>query len=301
MFSKIKNKVHALYLKTRVGIDKDFTNAEYIELLYELILNRSPDEEGKRFYLKSLKEQKLTRKEILKALVDSEEFELLCCKNERDALHRARCKFVRTFPYASVIVDLGGVCESRPEGALYVMGYPYRAKELYIVDLPPQNRLIKSTALPKEPVFEFEGTTIRYIYGTMSNLSFLENDSVEMVFMGESIEHISEEEGDKTFSESFRILKKGGYLILDTPNRLVTMLQCPDVFINPEHKIEYTPERMREKIRNKGFSIIREFGLCPFPKSLRKKKFFKEEFFILNPITNKPEEAYLMSFFCMKV
>jgi len=300
MFSKIKNKVHSLYSKKQIGIDSDFTDEEYIELLYKLILNRSPDEEGKRFYLNLLKEQKITRRGILKALAGSEEFELLCCKSELDALHRARCKFVRTLPYASVIVDLGGACEGRPEGALYAMGYPYRAKELYIVDLPPQKRLIKSESLPKEPIFEFEGTTIHYIYGTMSDLSFLENDSVEMVFMGESIEHITEEEGDKTFSESFRILKKGSYLILDTPNRLVTMLQCPDTLINPEHKIEYTPERMRKKIRNKGFTIIREFGICPFPKSLREKKFFKEEFFTPNPISDKPEEAYLMSFICKK-
>jgi len=300
MFSRIKNKIKSLYSRTFKALDNDFSDEEYIELLYRLILNRAPDEEGESFYLKVLKEKKLSRREVLRALADSEEFELLCCKSEIDALHRARCKFVRTFPYASVIVDLGGVCESRPEGALYAMGYPYRAKELYIVDLPPQNRLIKSVELPEEPVFEFEGTTIHYIYGTMSDLSFLENDSVEMVFMGESIEHISEEEGYKTFSESFRVLKKGGYLILDTPNRLVTMLQCPDTLINPEHRIEYTPEKMREKIRNKGFTIIREFGISPFLKSLREKKFFKEEFFILNPITDKPEEAYLMGFFCRK-
>ncbi len=51
-------------------------------------------------------------------------------------IHNARLKLIATcLPKARVIVDLGGAA-----GSIYGLGYPYKFRELIVVDLPPDDR-----------------------------------------------------------------------------------------------------------------------------------------------------------------
>src|SRR5947209_5306905 len=56
------------------------------------------------------------------------------------ALHRSRVALVRRLPPAETIVDLGGACTGRPEGALVAMGYPHPFRTLTNVEPPSEER-----------------------------------------------------------------------------------------------------------------------------------------------------------------
>ncbi len=76
----------------------------------------------------------------------------------------------------------------------------------------------------------------------MADLSFADDDSVDLVYSGQSIEHVTEADGEIVLKEAFRILRPGGYMAIDTPNGRVCRLQQHS-FIDPDHKVEYTLER----------------------------------------------------------
>ena len=68
------------------------------------------------------------------------EFKLLPALREC-AMHQARMLLVqKCLPRADAIVDLGGAAVGHEEGSLLMMGYPYRPREIIIIDLPPPDR-----------------------------------------------------------------------------------------------------------------------------------------------------------------
>ena len=126
-----------------------------------------------------------------------------------------------------------------------VLGYPYDFDELVVVDLPPDDR---------HPLYHSErfgtGDTergqVRYEYRSMADLSFADDASVDLVYSGQSIEHVTEADGETVLKEAFRILRPGGYMAIDTPNGRVCRLQQP-AFIDPDHKVEYTLDELRRR------------------------------------------------------
>ena len=83
------------------------------------------------------------------------------------------------------------------------------------------------------------------------NLSF-SNATFDVVLCMETIEHV---DPDKSLKELKRVLKKGGYLILSTPQNSTTG-QC----INPVHLYEYSLEEIKN-IVSKYFEIENIIGL----------------------------------------
>ncbi len=103
---------------------------------------------------------------------------------------------------------------------------------------------------------------MRYRYHSMVDLSDYPDGSVDLVYSGQSIEHVPPDVADKVLSEVRRVLRPGGYLGLDTPNARVTRLQQPD-FIDPDHEHEYTDAEMRAKLASAGFEIVSAVGSEP--------------------------------------
>ena len=266
----------------------------FMRAVYRACLKREPDADGEAFYLAALRRGSMSKLDVLRSVLESNEFKQIygLPVHPLNALHQARMMLVRQhLPMARVIVDLGGTAEGNPEGALLAMGYPYRPSEIIVVD-PVIPQPLRGHGEEPEWVTP-DGVRIRYHQGSMTDLSWIPDQSVDLVFAGESIEHISENEARTVCAEVFRILKPGGYFCLDTPNATLTRLHSPDVLIHPEHKKEYTVQEIREMLERAGFVILEALGICPMPESLRRRVFDPTELIRNIRLSENPEEGYL--------
>lgn len=216
------------------------------------------------------------------------------------AVHASRMEMVqRCVPPAETIIDLGGAAHKFPEGALLALGYPHKPRRIWIVDLPPGQRLYidgwssRSGAEKSRRTVTRDGIEVLYHYGRMDDLSAFADDSTDLVFSGESIEHVSVDEARRTFAEAYRVLRPGGALCLDTPNASVTRIQSPSGLIHPEHKVEYRLEELRRMLMDVGFEIVTEAGVCAVPRARVSGKFDPLELLDGIGLCEDPEDGYL--------
>jgi SAM-dependent methyltransferase len=94
----------------------------------------------------------------------------------------------------------------------------------------------------------------------MTDLGGLADGSFDLIYSGQSIEHVTEDEADKVLAEARRVLRPGGILAVDTPNGPVCRLKQA-AFIDPDHKVEYSHAQLSAKLEAAGFRIVRAHGL----------------------------------------
>jgi SAM-dependent methyltransferase len=87
------------------------------------------------------------------------------------------------------------------------------------------------------------------------------DDSIDLVFSGQNIEHLWPEQVAGFLLESHRVLAPGGWLVIDSPNREITRALA---WTHPEHTIEYSVADVRELLDLAGFSdiAVRGIWLC---------------------------------------
>jgi predicted SAM-dependent methyltransferase len=254
---------------------------EAISELYLRLLHRQVDEVGLSHWLKRLDEGQAIA-EIETSIKESDEYRnahrQVGAIDLLRALHRSRVELVRQLPVAKRMLDLGGGAVGDPRGALVVMGYPYAFEELNIIEPPPENRheLYRNIPDVVEVVDTVKGP-VKYHYGSMADLSRFDSGSLDMVFSGETIEHVSVEDCKKTLREVRRVLRPSGFFCFDTPNRDITVIQSPNHYINPEHKIEYTHTQMCTLLAEAGLRIVEEKGVTYMPETLRTREFQESE------------------------
>lgn len=293
LFCRLLCEWSRLLLETRRWPDDQL----FIRAAYRAYLKREPDEAGLRCYLQLLQFKNIDRLGVLRSMVQSIEFRQLrgLPIHYLDALHLGRIVMVKHFlPPAQVILDLGGAASGTPYGSLLAMGYPHHPHEIIIVDLPPAQRCKGSDSpWPLQTFLTADGVSVRYLYRSMTDLSPISNGSIDLVWSGESIEHVTEEEADTVCREAYRVLRPGGYFCLDTPNAALTRLQSPDALIHPEHKKEYYVWELRTKLVQWGFEVLEARGICPMPDSLQKGIFRNEEILRNIGLSDAPEQGYL--------
>ena len=234
---------------------------QFVRLAYEILMRREPDGEGYEHYVTLLRSGTMSRGQVLDELRGSMEFrESVVVADLGVSLHQSRCDFIRLLPPARRIVDLGGTHQHDRRGALVAFGYPYRFESLIVVDLPPEQRHAVYAESTLRGTVETEKGPVTYRAGTMSDLSFLPDASVDLVYSGQTIEHVTEEEGDRVLAEVARVLAPGGWFCLDTPNGPVCRRQQAD-FINDDHEIEYSDAELTAKLTRHGFAIEVALGL----------------------------------------
>jgi len=246
--------------KTGLGIDH-LPIPLYVDLAYHVMLRRNADPAGKQHYIRRLRAREVTRMEMLDVLRGSEEFRFqVPFVDLQTSLHQSRCDFVRSLPRAARILDIGGTHQSNREGAFVHMGYCYPFDELVILDLPHEDRHEIYRHSERADRVETALGPVTYSYGSMADLSQFADATFDLVYSGQSIEHVTPPDGDLTLKEVHRVLKAGGWLGVDTPNGPVCRMQM-QAFINPDHKIEYSHAEFAAKLSDAGFEIVDAKGL----------------------------------------
>ena len=286
----------------------EISNEKLVEAAYKGVLLRAPDPTGQASWSSRLEKDGLET--VLKGLINSEEFFRRYLHRQVQAggmesaakisgwlvhyqigrvLHPPRLEMVQNVvPAGAKVLDLGGA-SGRPEGAFLEMGYKH-AKDLTIIDLPLDTRMKPGPDVQNE--FDHNGTTVRYSYHSMADLSFYEDNSFDLVWSGQTFEHITEEEGAALFPQVKRVLKPGGVFALDTPNRTLTRLTVGDnMMIHAEHKIEYHFADFIERFKDCGMELIDQRGILNMPET------YRMGYGVLNDLNNadvndSPETSY---------
>ncbi len=227
-----------------------------VRMAYNVLLRREPDEPSWTEQADAMALGAMTHDDVVDRIRCSNEFRTqvhVRPASLHSALHASRCEFIIGLPPARRIVDLGGGHTTDARGALVVLGYPYEFDELVVVDLPPDDR----HPLYRSARYDDGDTStgrVRYEYRSMTDLSFAADASVDLVYSGQSIEHVTEADADAVLAEVHRVLVPGGVLAVDTPNGRVCRLQQEEL-IDPDHKIEYSLEHLEAKVRSAGFDV----------------------------------------------
>lgn len=97
-----------------------------------------------------------------------------------------------------------------------------------------------------------------WVANTAGNLKDVTDQSADVLFSGQNIEHLWLDDVINFLLESYRVLKPGGLLAIDSPNRTVTRAI---IWSHPEHTLEYTAEEMVELLNLSGFDVQTNHGL----------------------------------------
>ena len=138
----------------------------------------------------------------------------------------------------------------------------------------------------------------------MTELGGFPDESVDFVWSGQSIEHVSPENGIKMCQAAFRVLKSGGTFCLDTPNRWLTEIHTRGIgggFIHPEHCIEYYPEHLKQVLEDAGFVVKNAYGICEMPNTFATGDFSYGDFMYGKQLTDEIDKAYIQYFHCIKL
>ena len=107
---------------------------------------------------------------------------------------------------------------------------------------------------------------VRWIANTASDMSDVETGSCDLVMSGQNLEHLWPEEVAGFLLEAARVLRAGGHLVVDSPNRIIT---APLNWSHPEHTIELTADEISMLLPLAGFDVtaMRGIWLCREPRT----------------------------------
>jgi SAM-dependent methyltransferase len=268
-----------------------------IRTAYNVLLDRDPDPLGVETFRGWLAGG-MTKREMAAAIRASDEFANYTAYQEMGpSIHYGRGVFVRSLPRARRILDLGGSSRNSAAGAFVLFDYPYSFEELVIVELPTDERHEHYRNVKEGDTVPTHLGPVRYRYHSMTDLSAFDNHSFDLVYSGQTIEHVQEHEADRVLDEVRRVLRPGGWFAFDTPNGAVCRLQQDD-FIDPDHKVEYTHAQILEKLERADLEIVRSHGLNYAGRSLAAGRFDLPETARKWGLYDDIESCYILAYVC---
>jgi ubiquinone/menaquinone biosynthesis C-methylase UbiE len=129
----------------------------------------------------------------------------------------------------------------------------------------------------------------------MADLSRYDDASFDLVYSGQTIEHVTPADCDLVLAEVLRVLRPGGWFYVDTPNGPVCRLQSDD-FINPDHKVEYGHEEFLAKLTAVGFDVPEQYGLNYAGPSVERGVFDERAVAAAGGIYADPARCYLLAY-----
>jgi SAM-dependent methyltransferase len=287
--------------RRRLDVDR-LDDEDYVIGAYHFLLGMAPDPDGLRNYVQHLRNGTRTRESMLSEMRGLDDWWLQRVQNPHISMHLSRKLWVQQLPPARRILDLGGTDQNSADGALLALGYPYEFDLLAIVDLPPEQRHDLYDVIHTGRV-ETRLGPVEYHHRSMTDLSVFEDGSFDLVFSGQSIEHVPEAEAEIVLAEARRVLRPGGHLYLDTPNGLACRIQLAGTgaqVTNPDHDIEYSPTELRSKLEAAGFVVELARGLNHLPQSFATGTFSFEELARHVGVYADIEHCYLLAYGCRR-
>jgi hypothetical protein len=183
-------------------------------------------------------------------------------------LHELRTRELRRMPPGAETFLSGG-CSGRWYFDWIAQNYPGIRRHLGVeayspmpADLPPQ---------------------AEWIANTLGDMRQVPGEEVDLVFAGQTIEHLWPEDLSGFLCESYRVLRPGGWIVLDSPNRLVTRALG---WAHPQHTVELTVDEIVELLELAGFEnlSVRGVWLC-YDRD-------RHRFLPLTPAAPEPQWSY---------
>ncbi len=117
---------------------------------------------------------------------------------------------------------------------------------------------------------------VTWIANTAGNMEAVGDASCDLMFSGQNMEHLWADEVAGFMIEAARTIRRGGTLVVDSPNRAITERIT---WSHPEHTIELTVPEIREMMLLAGFDVAKEAGiwLCRDPRTGRMLPFDPNE------------------------
>ncbi|MBW4541514.1 MAG: class I SAM-dependent methyltransferase [Myxacorys chilensis ATA2-1-KO14] len=109
---------------------------------------------------------------------------------------------------------------------------------------------------------------VEWINNHLGNMSSIASSSVDLVFAGQTVEHMWTQDLISFLCESHRVLNSDGLLVLDSPNRRITQHLG---WYHPQHTVEFNVDEIVELVQLCGFEIfaMRGVWLCYDSESYR--------------------------------
>ena len=151
-------------------------------------------------------------------------------------------------------------------------------EQINVLDLGCGDQLIKKPF--EKNNFFYKGLDIQDLDIEKDNFP-IEDNSIDIIISVGLIEALKTTEN--LFKESLRVLKKGGYIYLITPNWLK---DYKNFYRNPFHKKPFTPDSLENILHLSGFQDIKTFpGLRCKPKWYYQGKYRFEKAYYLLPFS----------------
>lgn len=99
---------------------------------------------------------------------------------------------------------------------------------------------------------------VAWYVSSASHMPDIADGAVDVVFSGQNIEHLPVADLVGFLTETRRVLRPGGHLVIDSPNRLVT---SPTAWRHPEHVVEFSPTEASALLELAGFDVVSCRGL----------------------------------------
>ena len=278
---------------------RDLSPEEFIRLAYIVLLKRPIDPVGLSLWRDAIVRNMFNPDSVVEAIQRSDEYLSLSSRYANERLHAARQHWIRTLPAFDRMLDIGGSSPTLAEGALIQLGYPHRPSTLDILDLPPEQQNWGTPKYDQSVPTQFDWGTVTYFHGgaeTVADVTPLQDKIYDAIFMGQAIEHVRPEALPSLLDWIRRHLAADGRFIMDTPNRLLTKIQCPTWFIHPDHKLEYEPAQLERIFAEHGFAVVNRTGLVHLPRVAQSGKFDMREFNDAELLHDNVDECYLFAF-----
>jgi len=174
-------------------------------------------------------------------------------------------------PYAKDILNIGA------GNGDFAMEYPYISSKITFLDKKDSEDDEFSYCIKR-----YTAPRFTHIEGDCTAMPMLEDESFDMVIFTEVIEHLTDNQIEKTMLEIKRVLKPNGKFILSTPN-IIVRKQVGKYMANKFHIKEYTNIELTTLLTSYGFKIEKNVGILSIKNN------------VISAIINiVPEEGYLL-------